>query len=90
MKVLSKTEATLSLSNYIDGLVKEGLVVVTTHGKPVAVLMPVVENFDVETLAVSMSPTFAEIIKRSRFRDKTEGRTSSEMVRKMFEGDEKG
>jgi prevent-host-death family protein len=85
MKVLSKAEATLSLSHYIDGLVKEGLMVVTTHGKPVAVLVPVEEPMDLETLSVSLNPKFAEVIKRSRFRDKTEGRVGSEQVREMFE-----
>ncbi len=57
----------------------------TTHGKPVAVLVPVEAPIDLETLSANLNPKFAEVTKRSRFRDKTKGRVGSEQVRKMFE-----
>jgi len=45
--------------------------------------MPV-ENIDLETLSMSTNSQFLEIIERSRRRDKTQGRVSSEEVRRMF------
>ncbi len=83
IKVLKKTDANASLSDYVERI-EDILVVITADEKPVAVLMPV-ENIDLETLSMSTNSQFLEIIERSRRRDKTEGRVSSEEVRRMFE-----
>ncbi len=82
MKILSKTEAIASLSDYVEQI-KEDSIVVTVQGKPVAILLPV-ENVDLETIALSTNPEFLAIIERSRLRDKTEGRVSHEAVKQMF------
>ncbi|RKZ47095.1 MAG: hypothetical protein DRR08_32680 [Candidatus Parabeggiatoa sp. nov. 2] len=82
IKVLKKTDANASLSDYVEKI-EDILVVITADEKPVAVLMPV-ENIDLETLSMSTNSQFLEIIERSRRRDKTQGRVSSEEVRRMF------
>jgi antitoxin (DNA-binding transcriptional repressor) of toxin-antitoxin stability system len=82
MKVLKKTDANASLSDYVERI-EDILVVITADEKPVAVLMPV-ENIDLETLSMSTNSQFLEIIERSRRRVETQGRVSSEEVRRMF------
>jgi prevent-host-death family protein len=83
MKVLEKNQAQASLSEYVDQIDDEPIIV-QIHGKPVAVLMSL-EDVDWETISLSLNPQFLSIIQRSRLRDKTEGRVSSEAVRQMFE-----
>jgi len=83
MKVLHKKEANYRLSDYVDGI-EDILVIVTADEKPIAVLMPV-EDIDLETLSLGTNSQFVEMIERSRRRDETEGRVSSEAVRQMFE-----
>ena len=82
MKILSKTEAIASLSDYVEQI-KDDSIVVTVQGKPVAILLPV-ENVDLETISLSTNPEFLAIIERSRLRDKIEGRVSHEAVKQMF------
>ncbi len=83
MKVLEKNQAQASLSEYVDQIDYEPIIV-QIHGKPVAVLMSL-EDADWETISLSLNPQFLSIIQRSRLRDKTEGRVSSKVVRQMFE-----
>jgi prevent-host-death family protein len=85
MITLNKNEAKASLADYVDKINNDPLVVMV-NGKPVAVLLPL-ENVDLETLSLSMSLKFRAIIERSRLRDETEGRLSSEEVRRMFEAE---
>jgi hypothetical protein len=59
------------------------LLVVTEHGKPVAVLLPLV-NADLETVSLSSSPRFLELIERSRLRLAEEGAVSPEDVRRQM------
>jgi prevent-host-death family protein len=82
MKILSKTEAIASLSDYVEQI-KDDSIVVTVQGRPVAILLSV-ENVDLETITLSTNPGFLAIIERSRLRDKTEGRASHETVKQMF------
>jgi PHD/YefM family antitoxin component YafN of YafNO toxin-antitoxin module len=64
MKIVEKAKATATLAAYADD-VGSGPVVVTDHGKPVAVLMRI-ENADLETVALSTNRQFIELIERSR------------------------
>ena len=82
MKILSKTEAIASLSDYVEQI-KDDSIVVTVQGRPVAILLSV-ENVDLETITLSTNLEFLAIIERSRLRDKTEGRASHETVKQMF------
>lgn len=83
MITLNKSEAKASLADYVDQI-NDDPIVVMVNGKPVAVLLPL-ENVDLETLSLSMNPKFLAIIERSCLRDETEGRLSSEEVRRMFD-----
>jgi prevent-host-death family protein len=55
-------------------------VVVTDHGKPIAVLLPL-ENTDLETVSLSSNRRFLELIERSRSRLRQEGGVPSDEVR---------
>lgn len=81
MKTISITEANHSLAEYARGL--HGPLVITAHGKPIAALVPI-ENMDLETLAVSTSPRFVEVIERSRRRAATEGEVSAIEIRRRL------
>ena len=83
MKVLEKSEAQASLAEYVDQIEQDSIVI-EVQGKPIAVLMSL-EDVDWETISLSLNPQFLSIIQRSRLRDKTERRVSSEAVRQMFE-----
>jgi len=81
MKVVELDKATNSLAAYASE-VANGPLVVTDHGKPVAVLIPV-ENADLETVSLSLNPKFIEIIERSRAAAR-EHTISSEEMRRRF------
>lgn len=85
MRILSKNEASGSLSEYIENL-NNDLMVVTSDGNPIAVLMSL-HDVDLETISLSTNPDFLAIIERSRLRDKTEKRVSGKDVRRMFENE---
>ena len=72
-----------NLADYVDQI-NDDPIVVMVNDKPVGILLPL-ENVDLETLSLSMNPKFLAIIERSRLRDETEGRLSSEEVRRMFD-----
>ncbi len=64
MKTVSIRKASRSLGQYASEL-KDDIVVVTKGRRPVAALVPL-KNVDRESLALSSSPEFLEIIRRSR------------------------
>ena len=82
MKVVEKEKATATLAAYAEEI-GNGPVVVTDHGKPVAVLVPI-ENADLETVALSTNRRFIELIERSRTRVRAEGGITSEKMRRRF------
>jgi len=53
------------------------------NGRPVAVLLPT-QGADLETIAVSLSPQFHEIMERSAIRLHTEGGISSDEMRRRL------
>jgi prevent-host-death family protein len=83
MKIVEKTDATASLAEYATQI-DSGPVIVTDHGKPVAVLVPI-ENADMETVALSSNRQFIDLIERSRARVQTEGGVSAEEMRRRFQ-----
>ena len=83
MKIIDKTEATATLAEYAAEI-KNGPVIVTSEGRPVAALVPV-ENADLETVSLSTNPEFIELINRSRRRVEAEGGVPSEEMRRRFE-----
>jgi prevent-host-death family protein len=80
LKKVDIAKANGTLADYAQNL-QQGPLVVTKKGKPVAVLVPV-EGMDWESLSVSTSPEFLDLIERSRRRQEQEGSLSSEEVRR--------
>jgi prevent-host-death family protein len=82
MKVIEQTEAKASLGDYAAEIEK-GAIIVTSHGKPVAALVPI-DNTDLETASLCTNRAFLDLIDRSRTRVQTEGAISSEEMRRRF------
>ena len=83
MKSVEMDEANQTLAECARGIDGEALVV-TEHGRPVAVLLPLV-NADLETVSLSSNPRFLELIEHSRLRLAEEGAISPEDVRRRLE-----
>ena len=64
MKSIEITKASKSLSDYTKEL-GEQIIVVTSNKKPIAALVSL-KNVDAESLALSTSPEFIEIIQAAR------------------------
>ena len=82
MKTLDVGKATAPLAQYVRGVKKEP-VIVTAHGKPVAVLV-YITNADLETAMLSTHPKFLAILEESLARLQAEGGISSEEMRRRF------
>ena len=83
MKTVDIVEASRSLRTLVqDG--GENPVVITDHGTPVAVLLPV-RDADLETISLSLNPQFRRIIERSRASGEYEGTLSSAEVHRVLE-----
>lgn len=82
MKTIELEKATKTLAESAREAGTEPLVV-TQRGKPVAVLLPL-ENADIETVSLSTSPRFLELIERSRSRLAEEGGLPSDEVRRRL------
>ncbi|MDP2998296.1 MAG: type II toxin-antitoxin system prevent-host-death family antitoxin [Bryobacterales bacterium] len=82
MKTVEIDKATMSLADCAREVSQEPLVV-TDHGKPVAVLLPM-ENTDLETASLNSNPRFLKLIEHSRSRITQEGGISSAEVRRRL------
>jgi prevent-host-death family protein len=80
-------DATESLATYVRKA-DAGPVVVTDAGRPVAALV-ILENTDLETVALSTDPEFLEIIQSSRARQVQQGGLSSAEMRRRLENEMK-
>jgi antitoxin (DNA-binding transcriptional repressor) of toxin-antitoxin stability system len=80
IKKLSLAKANTTLAAAAESLNGAALVL-TVKGKPVAALVPV-QGMDWESLVVSTSPDFIDLIERSRRNYKEYGGHSSEEVRR--------
>jgi len=84
MKAIEISEASRSLSDYARELGEE-IIVVTSNSKPIAALVSL-KNVDRESLALSTSPEFIEIIQAAREEFKSGKKLSlEEMKREMLE-----
>jgi len=83
VKIIERTDATASLAEYAAAIGDDPLVI-TSHGQPVAALVRI-ENADLETVALSTSREFLDLIERSRSRARSEGGIASQEVRRRFE-----
>jgi len=82
MKTLDVEKATAPLAQYVRGVKKEP-VIVTAHGKPVAVLV-YIASADVERATLSTHPKLLAILKHSLARLKAEGGISSREMRRRL------
>lgn len=82
MRTVEMDDANQTLAECARGIDGEALVV-TEHGEPVAVLLPLA-NTDLETVSLSSNPRFLELIERSRLRLAEEGPVSPEEVRRQL------
>lgn len=81
VKRVEVTDATESLATYVR---QADAVVVTDEGRPVAALV-LLENTDLETVALSTDPEFLELIQNSRTRHAQHGGLSSAEMRRRLE-----
>jgi PHD/YefM family antitoxin component YafN of YafNO toxin-antitoxin module len=81
MKTVEVTEVTGVLSGYAGKEMREPLLV-AKQGKAVAVVIPLTEYDDLESVSLSMNAQFMEIIERSRASARSEGTRSLEAVRR--------
>ena len=65
MKIESLREVKNNFSEVIEALPRTGPVVVTKNGKSAALVIPIDENTDLETLILSNSPRFWELFDRA-------------------------
>lgn len=82
MKSIEMDDANQTLAECARGIDGEALVV-TEHGRPAAVLLPL-ENVDLETVSLSSNRQFLELVERSRLRLAEEGAVSPEDVRRQL------
>ena len=82
MKTIDINKATGRLRDYAENA-RDGVVVVTRRGKPVAAVIGV-DQFDYESLSLSTNPTFLDIIARSRARLEREGGVPDAEVRRRL------
>ncbi|MBE9010362.1 hypothetical protein IQ250_09110 [Pseudanabaenaceae cyanobacterium LEGE 13415] len=71
MKTIDISEIAALLETYGES---EQPFLLTRNGQPIAAVLPVGENADLESLSLSTNPKFAEIIERSRNSQKEQGR----------------
>ena len=82
MKTVEMDNATQSLASFAREAGGEPLVV-TEHGKPVAVLLAA-DEVDLETIAVRNSPVFQEVMEQSRAQQRAgESYSHEEVCRKL-------
>ena len=65
MRIESLREVKNNFSEVIEALPQTGPVVVTKNGKSAALLIPIDENTDLETLILSNSPKFWNVFDRA-------------------------
>ena len=82
MKTVEIDKATMSLADCAREASQEPLVV-TDHGTPVAVLLPL-ENTDLETASLNSNPRVLKLIEHSRSRMRQDGGISTADVRRRL------
>lgn len=78
MRTESLREVKNNLSRVIENLRKTGAVLITKNGRTRAVLLPVDDNTDLESLLLSQNPRLWQLIDRSIESGRKRGRTRFE------------
>jgi prevent-host-death family protein len=85
MKIASVADVKARLSGYLNES-REGPVIVTRNGKPVAVLLAVTDEDELERLVLAHSPKFQAILEKSRRQiEKTGGINHEDFWRELDE-----
>jgi prevent-host-death family protein len=80
MKIESIREVKTRFSRYVKELPQSGSVVITKNGRPCAALVPITEDTDLETLALSRSLRFWRLIDAAIERGRKQGWTDLERL----------
>jgi prevent-host-death family protein len=78
MKIESLREVKARLSKIVKELPSERSVVITKNGRPCAVLLPVTEETDLETMLLSQRKDFWELLDRAHKEGEKKGFTRLE------------
>jgi prevent-host-death family protein len=81
MKIEAIREVKAKLNELVSNLPTEGSVIITKHGRPCAVLMPITEDTDLEVVALSQNKRFWSLYDRAVERAKREGWTPLEDIK---------
>ncbi len=66
MRIAPLADVKARLSAYLEQCEKEGPVVITRNGRPVAILLAPVDEDDLEGLLLARSPRFQALLEKSR------------------------
>jgi prevent-host-death family protein len=66
MKIASLADVKARLSAYVDKAESEGPVIITSNGKPAAVLLAPKDDEELERLVLAYSPRFQALLEKSR------------------------
>jgi prevent-host-death family protein len=72
MKIASIADVKAQLSSFVRES-EAGPVIITKHGRPVAVLLPVTDEAELERLILAYTPRFRELINQAEQRIKETG-----------------
>ncbi len=72
MKIASIADVKAHLSSYVKES-EEGPVIITKHGRPVAVILPVLDEDDLERLILAFTPRFRQLLEQADQRIKETG-----------------
>ncbi len=86
MKIVSIADAKARLSAYIKESEEKGPVIITKHGRPAVVLLPVLDEDDIEQLLLAYNPKFRQLIEAAEQRiEKTDGISHDEFWQSVEE-----
>ena len=68
MNIVSIADAKARLSAYIKESEEKGPVIITRNGRPAAVLVPILDEDDLERLILTYSPKFRQLIEAAEQR----------------------
>jgi prevent-host-death family protein len=80
MKIESLREVKAKLSKIVKELPSEQSVVITKNGRPCAVLLPVTEKTDLESMLLAQRKDFWELLERAHKEGEKKGFTALEDV----------
>jgi prevent-host-death family protein len=78
MNIVSIADAKARLSAYIRESEEKGPVIITRNGRPAAVLLPVLDEEDLERLLLAYNPKFRQLIEEADNRIQETGGISHE------------